>query len=147
MTRVCVQFCLERLSNDFDHCQKWCLAVKPSAEIATSTKTLPSKRQVDPLLSCIEARCAGVRMYRYGGCVYENCILWQQRIFKKGAWNGDANTALAERPWTDVAVTKRSWNDVMQTCIEYNCGGTTPGSFEYNVCVQQSCSTAMFGKR
>ena len=234
------------------------------------TAQMASKRQVDPLLSCIEARCAGVGRTSYGNCIYSKCLAgwkrkrgpstnlgrrygderrressargrehademqegWKEspitserngklneerdrdrgyvdeddrltRIKAKrygeettgtryhgqgekglwehvrpGEWKMTTNlhyqSNFADKPNTRFSINsntgyrkrdiygsrnnntekrsrydnqKRSWNDVMQTCIEYKCRHTAPGTFDYNVCIQQACSKHMFGKR
>ena len=44
---------------------------------------VPSKRQVDPLQSCIEAKCAGMHKGHYGNCIYRRCITGVYKTAKK----------------------------------------------------------------
>ena len=39
------------------------------------TTVSPIRRQLDPLQSCIEAKCASSWTGNYGDCVYKNCIV------------------------------------------------------------------------
>ena len=43
----------------------------------------PPKRQVDPLQSCIEAKCAGMHKGHYGNCIYRRCITGVYKTAKK----------------------------------------------------------------
>lgn len=205
MTSLCTNLCMGRLNKNFRDCRSWCRSTPPLLGPSTSLELpqqqhperlndlrerqeqnvedssrgiVTTKRQVDPLLSCIEARCAGlVQHSMYGSCIYSKCIAsWRKRsspstfsspsfpssIKKRTSlWKDEGDggpsaeeVGLVPGQWIDLhlqtlpqATSKRSWNDVMQTCIEYNCRDTRPGSFEYQLCIHQSCSKHMFGRR
>lgn len=111
-TRSTLENCLEKYGMVFDSCISMC---SPSA----------CKRQIDPLQSCIEAKCAGAGRNHYGSCIFNHCIVGMRlKNFKK-----------------------RSWNNVMQTCIEFHCRQRIPGSVQYTICVHSNCSKIAYGKR
>ncbi len=70
--------CLSRLLESFRQCYGRCLEFAGDAALPRAAVDLyrapPLKRQVDPLQSCIEARCAGTHKGLYGRCVYSRCL-------------------------------------------------------------------------
>ena len=131
MSSTCVlEKCLDKYGAEFQTCMTTCLgggshhqpAVPPGGQATTPA----FKRQIDPLQSCIEAKCAGAfGRSHYGNCIFSRCIIGMRlKNFKK-----------------------RSWNDVMQTCIEFHCGDNDPETWLYTYCVQSNCSKIAYGKR
>ena len=108
---------------DYDGCIRHCLG-PPDDNNPPSA----NKRQIDPLQSCIEAKCAGVWGYKYGDCVFSRCIMGM-----------GLSTSMARR--------KKSWNDVMKTCVDFHCTDMVPGSMDYTVCVHSNCGRIAYGKR
>lgn len=102
------------------------------------------KRQIDPLQSCIEAKCSGVLGYKYGDCVFTRCVMGMGLSMerkKKSTWDD------VIKELEDEAASKKSWNDVMSTCVEFHCAGMAPGTMDYTVCVHSNCGRIAYGKR
>lgn len=84
-TSKCVQqYCLSKFISDFRACYKRCLDFAVLGMTSPTHLSLPPpKRQVDPLQSCIEAKCAGMHKGHYGSCIYRRCITGVYKTAKK----------------------------------------------------------------
>ncbi|ELU09299.1 hypothetical protein CAPTEDRAFT_221137 [Capitella teleta] len=100
----------------------------------------PMRRQVDPLQSCIETRCAGRRGSHYTHCILQKCLL---ELGLGSRFDGRARSLPAavssdRSSTTEVlknAFKKRGVNDITDVCIEYYCPRETPGTLGYLTCV------------
>jgi len=124
--------------------------------------TTTRKRQIDPLQSCIEAKCSGILGHRYGDCVFTRCIMGMGLTFsnkareKKDELSRDLLSLQHDvfsrhslmTSWGKTSRRqKKSWNDVMKTCVDFHCTDNAPGSLEYTVCVHTHCGRIANGKR
>ena len=84
-TSKCVKlYCVNKYIEDFEACYGRCLRLVVQNMASTPESFLtPSKRQVDPLQSCIEAKCAGMHKGHYGNCIYRRCITGVYKTAKK----------------------------------------------------------------
>jgi hypothetical protein len=115
-------------------------AEKKVADDASVTATVsPLRRQVDPLQSCIETRCAG-RRGSYAQCILNRCLLelGLGSRFDSHTRALPANSAIAQARSSEAlknAFNKRGYNDITDVCIAYYCPRETPGTFGYLTCV------------
>ena len=84
-TSNCVKlYCVNKYMEDFEACYGRCLRFVVQSLASTPDVFLtPPKRQVDPLQSCIEAKCAGMHKGHYGNCIYRRCITGVYKTAKK----------------------------------------------------------------
>jgi len=110
-------------------------------------------RQVDPLRSCIEAKCA--RALAYSDCIYSQCIMGLRLGYKnyqrKSAEPLDVSAVKFPRIRNEKRGTaekslqrmrKKSWNDPSDACIAFHCGSKSPGSMVYSICVNTNCGSS-----
>ena len=79
-----------------------------------------TKRHLNPMQLCIEARCATVREADYGSCVLERCMEAYDQSHQ------------AER--------KRSFVNTLDNCIKFTCVKFLPSIQSYHSCVQTNCA-------
>ena len=119
-------------------------------------------RQVDPLHSCIEAKCSSWNAQDYLDCIYRHCIssfqLGKRNIRQTGAnrelfggnWKtpphrqhttkadrvSSAVTKISQRETSPTS--KRGYNDAHDSCAQSNCGSASQ-QMSYFSCVENHC--------
>ena len=168
MSTLCViKECLHRPEAEVDNCILACrsggLRARQAGELRTAREQAlePFRRQMDPLQSCIEARCSNSRQpYRH--CIYAHCIAdlslgrkykrqkegdpspWSKRSGEQDEDNqisdliGSRSEPSPSATWKNVLLRKRGVNDFTDVCIEYHCPRETPGTLTYLTCIRDN---------